>query len=315
MNAAMKPWENCYLSFKGKRTVVNTLIASLMPYQSQFHLAPTKELKAIQKDIDSFMTSDKKYKAIAMDTYKHPVSEGGQGLTDIETKHHRAKNKWMFAALNQQKPLWFSAAEEVMNHLHSNTLGFANIQGNTIKPEAAKASPLWVGICEAWRVLPTKLAPPSEGNVNCQELPLTAFGHRYTVCEHLSNTPKEVLQTFYTTIKDLGNPILPEEIAERTSLTGGRPLAPIAVVQWLSMIKQSILDYSPTIPTHQAIVGRWYKHPDHQHPITKTGDNRWRTSKSPAGKNASIIPTPQMHDQLTSMALLTHPTSEESSSS
>jgi hypothetical protein len=314
MSAAMKPWEKRHLSFKGKRTIINTLIASLMPYQSQFHLAPKKELKAIQKDINSFMTSDKRFKAIAVDTFKHPVSEGGQGLTDIETRHHQAKIKWMLATMNKDKPLWFSAAEEVMNHLHENTLGFANKQGNTIKPEAAKASPLWVGICEAWRTLPTHLSKPEEGNVNCQELPLTAFGHRYTICDNLSNTPKELLQAFYTTVKDLGDPILPEEIADRTSITGGRPLAPIAVVQWISTIKQPLLDYSPTTTAQQAVVGRWYHHPDHRHPITKTSDNRWKTAKTPSGRNANIILPPGNEDTLTSMALLSHPTQDENSS-
>jgi hypothetical protein len=78
------------------------------------------------------------------------------------------------------------------------------------------------------------------------------------------------------------------------------------------MIDQTILDYSPTILPHQAIVGRWYKHPEHQHPITKTRDNRWRTAKTPSLKNANIIVPPREDDIITSMALLTHPTREES---
>lgn len=93
IRATCNSWGNRSLSLKGKITVVNSLVISLLQYQCACIATPPQVFKDYKKIVSNFIWNGKKPK-IAFNTLIQPVSRGGLNLMDLETRVKSAILQW-----------------------------------------------------------------------------------------------------------------------------------------------------------------------------------------------------------------------------
>lgn len=113
MNACCKSWSNRALSLKGKVTVYNTLILSLLQCIVANSVTPLKVLVEVKKIACSFLWSGKTSR-IAYSTVIQSIRDGGLRVMDLETRckptgshGSRESSPPLRGALqNRSKPCW-----------------------------------------------------------------------------------------------------------------------------------------------------------------------------------------------------------------
>lgn len=98
MAAACKSWSNRTLSLKGKVTVYNTLVLSLLQYIIANSITPPRVLAEVKRMACSFLWSGKTNK-IAYATVIQSVKEGGLRLMDLEVRCKTNRIAWIRRAL------------------------------------------------------------------------------------------------------------------------------------------------------------------------------------------------------------------------
>lgn len=111
-------WVNRSLSIKGKVTVINSLITSLFQYPCSYIHTPPRVFKEYQKIITAFLWDGRKPK-VAYLTLTLPVSQGGLGLGDLETRTQAALLQGIRRLIHQPR---LGSAAYLRDILKSNDL-------------------------------------------------------------------------------------------------------------------------------------------------------------------------------------------------
>lgn len=97
-------WSNRNLSLKGKITVINSLLISLLQYQCSSSFVPSRVLKEYKNIATSFLWSGKKSK-IAYNNLIQDIPSGGLKLADLETRIHTSHISWIKHIASHQDSL------------------------------------------------------------------------------------------------------------------------------------------------------------------------------------------------------------------
>lgn len=98
MNRTCKSWSNRFLSLKGKITVFNSLVISLLQYVTANSVTPTRVIHEVKEMAHSFVWSGKQNK-VAYNTIIQSARQGGPRLMDIETRVKVNLLSWVKRAL------------------------------------------------------------------------------------------------------------------------------------------------------------------------------------------------------------------------
>lgn len=111
-------WSNRSLSIKGKITVINSLLTSILQYPCAYSPTPTRVLVDFKRIMTDFLWNFKR-SSIAYALLIQPITEGGLKLADLEARIHACHIKWI-------KYLWHNP-----NSLTANIFLQATNQKNT----------------------------------------------------------------------------------------------------------------------------------------------------------------------------------------
>lgn len=87
-------WSNRQLSLKGKVTVANSLLVSVLQYPTAVTHTPTRVLKEYSKILKEFIW-DGKHPKIAFNTLVLPIDRGGLNLMDLHTRIQTNMLQWV----------------------------------------------------------------------------------------------------------------------------------------------------------------------------------------------------------------------------
>lgn len=93
IKATCESWTNRSLSLKGKITVANSLLVSLLQYQCSCIYTPPQVFKEYKKIVGNFIWNGKRPK-ISYNTLAQPISNGGLNLMDLETRVKSSLLQW-----------------------------------------------------------------------------------------------------------------------------------------------------------------------------------------------------------------------------
>lgn len=139
-------WHNRSLSLKGKVTVYNSLVSSLIQYVNMNTTTPSRVTKETQKIATSFPW-DKKKSKVAYHTIIQKIQDGGLGLMDLDSRTKANHIGWIKRILRD--PL-SSSAEMIRNILNEENISLA-LAFKTYVPTAVPIrSPFYKAILNTW---------------------------------------------------------------------------------------------------------------------------------------------------------------------
>lgn len=124
-------WSNRTLSLKGKVTVINALMASLLQYPTAAIHTPPRVIKEYQKIVVQFLWKDKRPK-VAYKTMILPTNRGGLKLMDLSSRVQVNLLQWIKRTINNPNS---SAASTLKTIIGTDSLSsfFAAKRGNKLE--------------------------------------------------------------------------------------------------------------------------------------------------------------------------------------
>lgn len=164
MHACCKSWANRALSLKGKVTVLNTLVLSLLQYIVANSLTPPRVLAEVKKLTCSFLWSGKNNK-VAYSTIIQSINDGGLRVMDLESRCKTNRISWVRRILSS--PLG-SAAETLKALLGEQDLSFILGAKREFPHEIAHKAPFYAEVLDTWAKFHN--LPPTDGGEVAREL-------------------------------------------------------------------------------------------------------------------------------------------------
>lgn len=151
MNNICTAWENRSLSLKGKITVFNSLVLSLIQYISANSITPGKVIQETKNMARSFVWSAKHSK-VAYNTIIQPIKDGGLRLADIETRIKANLLSWIRRILTSTES---SAAEMIRICTKERNLTCILAAKRQYPSDLHAKSPFYAEMLNTWKELHT----------------------------------------------------------------------------------------------------------------------------------------------------------------
>lgn len=164
MRTCCSTWNNRRLSLKGKVTVFNSLVFSLLQYVNANTYTPNQVLTEVKQMAGNFIWGGKRNK-VAHSTIIQTVKDGGLKVADMLARTQVNHLTWIRRIINNQN----STAASMVEHIFKG--GKASIQIATKQQPptgAASISPFYAEVLKTWALFHIK-APTNEEEV-CREV-------------------------------------------------------------------------------------------------------------------------------------------------
>lgn len=150
-------WNTRTLSFKGKVTLVNSLMISLLQYQISALATPSQVFKEYRKIITNFIWNGRKPK-VAYSTLIQPVAQGGLGLMDLEARAKVSSLQWVRRLIMKPNSNAGSTLAYILRT--DNLTRFLSYKRQVI-PELIQHIPFYSQMFGLWNILHS-FVPPDE---------------------------------------------------------------------------------------------------------------------------------------------------------
>lgn len=167
-------WSARSLSIKGKVTLVNSLMTSLLQYQcASIHTTP-QVYKEYRKLITDFIWSGRKAK-VAYSTLILPVAQGGLQLIDLNNRVRVSVLQWVRRLIKRPKS---NAALSLSHILQANDLTSYFLYKLARVPTEVSSDPFYFNLFQLWNEYHA-FYPPGEDDI-CREI---IWKNRFITCE------------------------------------------------------------------------------------------------------------------------------------
>jgi hypothetical protein len=121
MAKRLNSWSGCLLSYGGRLTLINSVLASLPLYFFSFYKAPVGVIKQLNRIQRNFIwgggTEDKRLCWVKWDQICRPKDEGGLGVKNLETFNRSLLSKWKWRFIQEGEAIWANLLQFRYSHL------------------------------------------------------------------------------------------------------------------------------------------------------------------------------------------------------
>ncbi|KAI0342653.1 hypothetical protein BDW22DRAFT_1438351 [Trametopsis cervina] len=117
VSAALYRWGRCRPTLRGKRLIVQMIVAGMTQYLAKAQGMPLHIEQLLVQKIRRFLWDDAKRPPVGLDTLYLPIEEGGIKLLDIHTRNDAIELTWIqsYLSLTQTRPVWAYLADELIS--------------------------------------------------------------------------------------------------------------------------------------------------------------------------------------------------------
>jgi hypothetical protein len=117
----LNSWSGRLLSYGGRLTLINSVLASLPLYFFSFYKAPVGVIKQLNRIQRNFIwgggTEDKRLCWVKWDQICRPKDEGGLGVKNLETFNRSLLSKWKWRFIQEGEAIWANLLQFRYSHL------------------------------------------------------------------------------------------------------------------------------------------------------------------------------------------------------
>lgn len=146
IKAVCNSWNARNLSIKGKITLVNSLMISLLQYQCSSIFTPPQVYKEYKKLVTDFIWSGRRSK-VAYSTVILPVAHGGLNLMDLDTRIRVSTLQWVRRLIRNPSSITALFLKHRLNQ--SNLTQFFSFKLQQI-PEGVRDAPFYRNLFDLW---------------------------------------------------------------------------------------------------------------------------------------------------------------------
>ncbi|KAI0782455.1 hypothetical protein BC629DRAFT_1255719, partial [Irpex lacteus] len=113
VNAALTRWGKCNPTMRGKRLIVQMIVAGMTQYLAKAQGMPPQIESQLQKTIRNFIWDDAKTSPINLHTLTLPIKDGGIKLLDLRARNEAIELTWLrsYLDLSGTRPIWAYVAD------------------------------------------------------------------------------------------------------------------------------------------------------------------------------------------------------------
>lgn len=118
VNTALVRWGRCNPTLRGKRLIVQMIVAGMTQYLTKAQGMPDEIENRLIRITRNFIWNDARTSPVSMETLSLPIREGGIKLIDIKARNEAVELTWLRGYLNDTKnrPTWAYVADVLICH-------------------------------------------------------------------------------------------------------------------------------------------------------------------------------------------------------